>query len=148
MRIRYPALTVLALAIATSVAACGSSGGSGGSGSSGGSEGSGKQTVAGAKVNFHGSKDVKGMSSLEIEADNFYFEPTVLTGTPGQHLTLTIKNSTSTEHNFTVESQHVDKDIEDSQSQTVAVTFPPSGTLSFFCEYHHGSGMGGGLQSS
>jgi plastocyanin len=136
VRIRYPALAVLALALA----ACGSSGGSGGSA---------KQPVAGASVNFHGTKDVTGMTSLEIEADNFYFEPTVLKGTPGQHLTLTIKNSTNdTEHNFTVESQHVDKDIEDGKSQTVAITFPASGTVRFFCEYHHGSGMGGGIQSS
>jgi plastocyanin len=146
VRIRYPALAVLALATATSVAACGSSGGTS-SGDGSGSGDSGKQTVAGASVNFHGMKDVTGMSSVDIEADNFYFEPTVLKGTPGQHLTLTIKNSTDTEHNFTVESQHVDKDIEDGKTVTLSVTLPSTGTIRFFCKYHHGSGMGGGLQS-
>jgi plastocyanin len=141
VRIRYPALVVLALAVATVGAACGSSAKSSGSGS-------GKQTVAGATVNFHGTRDVTGLSSLEIEADNFYFEPTVLKGAPGQHLTLTIKNGGDTEHNFSLESQHVNKDIAEGKSQTVSVTHPASGTVRFFCEYHHGSGMGGGLQSS
>ncbi len=141
MLIRYPAIAGLAVVLA----ACGSSGGKS---SGGGAEDSTKQTVAGVSTNFHGTKDVTGMSSLQIEADNFYFEPTVLKGTPGQKITLTIKNESSTEHNFSIEAQHVDKDIEDGKSQTVSVTLPASGTISFFCEYHHGQGMAGGLQSS
>ena len=143
MQIRSPALVVLAVTLA----ACGSSGGKS-SGSGAGSEDSGKQTVAGTSVNFHGTKDVTGMSSLEIEADNFYFEPTVIKGKPGQRLTLTIKNSSSTEHNFTVKSQHVNKDLNGGKTETVTVTLPSSGTISFFCEYHRTSGMAGGLQSS
>ena len=77
-----------------------------------------------------------------------HFEPTVIKGKPGQRLTLTIKNSSSTEHNFTVKSQHVDKDLEGGKTETVTVTLPSSGTISFFCEYHRTSGMAGGLQSS
>jgi plastocyanin len=131
VRIRH--LAVLAVSAAL-LAACGSSGSS-------------KHTIAGVSANDKGSKDVTGMTTFEIEADSFYFNPTVLKGSPGQHITLTIKNEASgTEHNFTVESQHVDKDLEAGKQQTVSVTFPASGTISFFCEYHKHSGMAGGLQ--
>jgi plastocyanin len=131
VRIRYPALAAAAVLLA----ACG------------GSSGSSKQDIAGVSTTFKGDKDVTGMSSVEIEADNFYFKPTVLKGTAGQKLTITIKNDTGTEHNFSQEAQHVNKDVEGGQSQTVQVTLPASGTISFFCEYHHGQGMAGGLQS-
>jgi len=134
VRIVYPALAATAVLLA----ACGSSGSSGDSG---------KQTVAGVSANFHGTKDVTGMSSLEIEADNFYFEPTVLKGSAGQKLTVTIKNDTGTEHNFSVDAQSLDKDLDGNKAQTINVTLPASGTISFFCKYHRGQGMAGGLQS-
>jgi len=35
---------------------------------------------------------------VSIEADNYYFEPSVLQPTPGQKLTLTIVNKSSTEY--------------------------------------------------
>lgn len=132
MRIRQ--LTVLAASVAL-LAACGSSGGS-------------KISIGGTKANDHGTKDVTGMTSLDIEADNFYFQPTVLKGSPGQHLTVTVKNDTGTNHNFSIASQHVNKDVDAKHDETVSITFPSSGTVSFFCEYHHAKGMAGGLQSS
>jgi plastocyanin len=132
---------VVVAALALVLAACGSSGSSGGSGG-------GQQTIAGLSANDHGAKDVTGMATLEVEADNYYFNPTVLKGSPGQQLTLEIKNETSTEHNFTLESQQLNKDISEGTTATVKLTFPASGTLSFFCEYHKAKGMAGGLQAS
>ena len=32
----------------------------------------------------HGTKEVKGQGELDLEADNYYFEPTFLRGTPGK----------------------------------------------------------------
>lgn len=112
----------------------------------GGSSGP-KTTIAGLSANDHGTKDVTGMTSLQIDARNFYFAPTVLKGTPGQHLTLTINNGTGTVHNFTISSQNVSKDVDANKTETVSVTFPSTGTLSFFCVYHKNKGMAGGLQS-
>jgi plastocyanin len=112
----------------------------------GGSSGP-KTTIAGLSANDHGTKDVTGMTTLEVEADNFYFEPTVLKGTPGQHLTLTIKNGTGTQHNFTMSAQSISKDVDAKKTETVSVTFPSTGTLSFFCVYHKNKGMAGGLQT-
>jgi plastocyanin len=112
----------------------------------GGSSGH-KVKVGSLSANNHGTKDVTGMTTLSVEADNYYFEPTVLKGTPGQRLTLTIENDTGTNHNFSIDAQHVNTDVDAKHDETVTVTFPPSGTLSFFCEYHKARGMAGGLQS-
>lgn len=140
MRIIYPAFAAGIVALS----ACGSSGGSssGGAGSN-----SGKQTIAGVPANGKGTKDVTGMPGVQIEADNFYFEPSIVKGSPGQRLTVTVKNVSSTEHTFTVTSPNVNKELGAGKSATVSLTLPASGTISFFCEYHKALGMAGGLQA-
>ena len=50
----------------------------------------------------HGTKDVKGKGELDLEADNYYFEPTFLRGTPGQKLKVEIENESGTLHNFSI----------------------------------------------
>jgi plastocyanin len=133
MSTRFRRLAIALGAIVVVLTACGG-GGSGGT------------KIAGRSANDHGSQDVTGMTSLQINEKNFYFQPTVLKGTPGQHLTLTLKNSSGTDHNFTLDAQHVNKDINAGQTETVSVTFPSSGIVSFFCAFHEHEGMAGGLQ--
>jgi plastocyanin len=118
-------------------------GGSGGKSSSAGSGGGGQKTIAGLRANDHGSKNVSG--EAEVELDDFYFEPTVLHGKPGSQITLELKNEGSTEHNFTIDSQSIDKDVEAGEDAKVSVTFPKSGELSFYCKYHKSMGMAGAL---
>lgn len=108
----------------------------------------GQSTIGGLAFNNHGSKNVAGMSSIEVEADNFYFEPSVLIGTPGQHLAVNLKNSASIPHNFTLQAQNINKDLDPNSKASVQVTFPTSGVLSFWCEYHKNSGMAGGVKAS
>ena len=148
-----------AIAVATAVAGCGS-GSSGGAtvaapggqpsspAASSPEESSTSDTVAGLTANDHGTKDVTGMSAMTIEADNFYFDPSVLKGTAGQKLTLVIENKSSTQHNFTVKAQNINSDLNSRGKVTTHVTFPSSGVLSFYCEYHKSQGMAGGLLSS
>ena len=148
------------LALAGALAACGS-GSSGGSsastgsqpsspaaGASGGSGSSTTDTVAGLTANDHGTMDVAGMSSLTITASDYYFNPSVLKGTPGQKLSLIIKNTSSVLHNFSLTAQNVNKDLNAGSTVTTHVTFPSSGVLSFFCQYHKSRGMAGGLLTS
>ena len=59
-------------------------------------------TVGDQKANDHGSEDVAGESELDLELDDFYFEPTVLTGRAGETLTLDLENEGDTEHNFSL----------------------------------------------
>jgi plastocyanin len=112
----------------------------------GGDEEGGTITVGGEKANDHGGKDVSGEHELGLELDDFYFEPTVLTGTAGESLTLHLENEGSTEHNFSVTDQGIDQDVEDGGKADVSVTFPDSGTLVFFCKYHQNMGMRGALE--
>lgn len=85
-------------------------------------------------------------STVNLEADNdngqFYFDPSCVKSSGGT-LSVTIKNTGSVEHNFTVKSLNIDKDIEKGESVTVSVKLPTSGVLMFYCEYHHASGMQG-----
>lgn len=96
--------------------------------------------------NRHGSTTASG-STLKLEADNFYFSPSIILGKPGQKVKLEIDNESGTEHNFTVKAQHVDLDLDAHSDKSATVTIPASGFVSFYCEYHQSSGMAGVLQT-
>ncbi len=128
-------------------AGCGSSSSSSSGGTttkeSGG--GGGQKTIAGVKANDHGTKAVEDNGKTEVELDDFYFEPTVLEGKPGQKVTLELKNEGETEHTFTIDSQSVDQDLGPGEEAEVDVTIPKSGVVSFYCKFHKSSGMAGAL---
>jgi plastocyanin len=142
------ALMFAAMTLAVAAAAgCGGYGGgskasstSEGSGSGGGG---GQINAAGVQANDHGSKSASGETKVEL--DDYYFEPTVLKGQPGQKVTLELENEGSIEHNFTVDSLGVDKDLEPGKEAKVTVTIPKSGAISFYCKYHKSEGMAGAL---
>ena len=93
----------------------------------------------------HGTKDVKGQGELDLEADDYYFEPTFLRGTPGQKLKVEIENESSTLHNFSIPDQHLDIDIPPKGKVVVEITFPSSGVVRCFCKFHSAKGMNGEL---
>jgi plastocyanin len=145
----------IATAMMTLAAACSSSSSSNSSSSSVGggpsspSE-SGKIAIGSDQANDHGTKDATGKSTFEIEADNddegFYFNPTVVTGSANQSLTLEIKNEGTAQHNFSIDSLGVNVTIAPGSSQEVKVTFPATGTVEFYCSFHRSLGMAGELQ--
>ena len=114
-----------------------------------GAAGSGAARQLGSiSVNDHGTASVKGKTSVTIEADNFYFSPSFISGDPGQQVAVQLKNdAASTMHNFSVTEQNVNVDLDPKKQASVNVTIPQSGVLVFFCEYHHASGMNGELLS-
>ncbi len=137
---RLVRLLVLFAALALVAAACSKKSPSSGGG------GGGTITIGSDKANNKGTKDVSGMASFELELDSFYFNPTVLKGSPGAQIKLELKNETTgTLHNFTLSAQTVDQDVQPGKSADVTVTFPQSGFLEFFCKYHKSSGMVGEL---
>ncbi len=142
-------VAVVALGLLPLLAGCGSSSSSSNGGttetsSAGESEG-GTTTVGGLKANNHGTKSVESSGKTEVELDDFYFDPTVLQGKPGEKVRLELKNEGKVEHSFTVESQGIDKDLEPGDEGEVTVTIPKSGAISFYCKYHKSSGMAGAL---
>jgi plastocyanin len=134
---------MLALAVVLLAAGCGGYGGKSKSGSTEGGGGGGKTTIAGVPANNHGTKSVS--SKAEVELDDYYFKPTVLKGKPGSSITLELKNEGAVEHNFTIDSQGIDKDLKAGEHATVSVTIPKSGSISFYCKYHKKMGMAGAL---
>jgi predicted lipoprotein with Yx(FWY)xxD motif len=93
----------------------------------------------------HGTKDVSKDSTIELEVDSNYFEPTFLRGEPGQKLTVKLSNESSALHNFSVPSQAIDQDLQSKEDASIDVTFPQSGVLLFLCKYHTSAGMNGEL---
>jgi plastocyanin len=93
----------------------------------------------------HGTKDVRNLSKLELEADDYYFSPTFLRGKPGQKLTLLVESEARTLHNLSISSLGIDKDIPPKGKVRLEVTFPASGVLAFTCKFHGGLGMNGQL---
>jgi plastocyanin len=139
MRTRIVSLLAVVLALALVATACSKKASGGGGGTI---------TIAGQKANDHGTKDVAGASSVGLEQNNFYFNPTILKGTAGQKVTLDLSNKGSALHNFSITDQNVNQDVQPGQNAQVTVTFPQSGTLVFFCKYHQTLGMVGALEVS
>ena len=109
----------------------------------------GKITIGSDQANDHGTEDATGKSTFEIEASNdssgYFFKPTILQGSGGQSITLEIKNDGSVPHNFSITSMNVNVTVEPGASQEVKVTFPQTGTVEYFCSFHHALGMAGEL---
>jgi plastocyanin len=152
MHTRTFVLSSVAAAALITLAACSSSSStaspaSGTSSSS--SSSSGKITIGSDQANDHGTEDATGKTTFEIEASNdssgYFFKPTILQASGGQSITLEIKNEGSVPHNFSITSMNVNVTIQPGASQEVKVTFPPTGTVEFFCSFHHALGMAGEL---
>jgi plastocyanin len=96
-------------------------------------------------VNDEGTEDATGSTELELEADDFYFEPTFIKATPGSTLTLTVGNEGDASHTFTVDDQQIDTEVEPGASADVQVTVPDDGTVNYYCRFHRGQGMQGAV---
>jgi plastocyanin len=148
MRASGPAALALVLALGLVATACAEEqvAGGGGGGGGGGQEEGGTATIAGQEATSHGSEDVTGTDEVELELDDFYFEPTVLEGEAGQTLTVSMFNEGDAAHTFTIDELQIDEELQPGdEGVTAEVTFPDSGALVFYCRFHVGGGMLGGL---
>jgi len=93
----------------------------------------------------HGTQDVRGLTEIDLEADDDYFAPTYLLGAPGQKLRLEIENDSASLHNVTIPALRIDRDIPPQGKVEVEVTFPRAGAVPFFCKFHGAMGMAGAL---
>jgi plastocyanin len=102
-------------------------------------------TIDGVSYANHGTKDVRKLSKLELEADDYYFSPTFLRGRPGQKLTLIVESEGRALHNISIPALGIDKNIPPRGKVQFEVTFPPSAVLAFTCKFHAALGMNGQL---
>ena len=144
------------LAVGTlALAACGSSSNDNSSSSSTGastvasSSGGGyghKSSSATTRTTSNSSSDDSGKNEVEMYDD--YFKPKTISGKPGSTVKVELKNEGSNEHNFKIDGQKADADVEPGKNATVSVVIPKSGAVPFYCEYHKGLGMVGKVQAS
>ena len=103
--------------------------------------------IGGQNVEVQGTDDVGGQTAEDVDQIHDTFDPTVLSGSGGQTLTITLHNRDQTTHNFSLPQQQIDTDVPPGGTATVTVTFPANGSLPFFCKYHRRVGMLGVLRA-
>jgi plastocyanin len=107
-------------------------------------------TVDGSVTN-KGTKDVstKGASAtVDLDAYNFYFEPTFIKAAPGQKLKIELHNEGSVTHTFTDPALNIDQVLQPEQKADVEITVPATGTIQFYCRFHRDSGMQGAIYTT
>jgi plastocyanin len=124
--------TILLLALALGLSACG------GGGSSGKKKAKEELKILGKTVEVRGrAKPTTG--KLSIELDDSYFKPNVIAGSAGKKLSITFENEGKATHNFSLAAQKIDKDVKPGATLTITVTFPAKDRIAFFCKYHKDS---------
>src|SRR5207245_239933 len=101
-------------------------------------------------VNNHGTKKLTGMTaSIELEQDNFYFNPTFVNTEKGAKITVELKNEGNVPHNFSIDALKVDQTVEPDKTATVTVNLPAAAApVAFYCKFHKSQGMQGAFYSS
>lgn len=101
-------------------------------------------TLAGT-VNEKRTKALSG-DELELEADNFYFDPTYITATSDAgKIKIDITNEGAAPHTFTSDELGVDQEVQPGEKQEVEVDLTEAGTFEFYCRFHKAGGMRGAI---
>ncbi|HEX2030958.1 MAG TPA: cupredoxin domain-containing protein [Actinomycetota bacterium] len=105
----------------------------------------GTVAVDGEVANDRGSLHVGPGGEVVVEAGDYFFAPTVLTGAVGLDRDVEVRNVGSVRHNISIPGLRIDEDLEPGAATTLVVAFPESGSTVFFCRFHRARGMLGAL---
>lgn len=83
------------------------------------------------------------VKSIEVELNDDYFNPEVITIPNGTVTTLILKNKGTKEHTFTVEKLGIDVEVQPGKEKTITVQPKQPGTYELTCRYHFQEGMVG-----
>lgn len=128
------------LAVAVAAIACG-----GGSSASPQSSAQSCADLAGlsGRVNDRGSAAATG-TTLDVQADDFFFAPTCETEVSAGTVTLIVQNVGGALHNVSIPGLGIDEDVP--PGETIRVNIDAgSAPIQYFCKYHRTSGMVGAL---
>ena len=81
--------------------------------------------------------------AIEVELNDNYFNPKVLTILNGKTTPLILKNQGKKEHTFTVEKLGIDAEVQPGKEKTITVKPKKPGTYELICRYHFQEGMVG-----
>ncbi len=95
-------------------------------------------------VTNRGTREVSGSTPFAL--DEFFFEPTFITGDPGAEITLNATNEGTVLHTFVLREQNIDVELREGEERAIEVELPEQGqTLRFICRIHEAQGMVGAL---
>jgi uncharacterized cupredoxin-like copper-binding protein len=83
------------------------------------------------------------VKAIEVELNDDYFNPKVITIPNGKTTTLILKNKGKKEHTFTVEKLRIDAEVQPGKEKTITVKTKKPGTYELICRYHFNEGMVG-----
>lgn len=83
------------------------------------------------------------VKAIEVELNDDYFNPTVITIVSGKTTPLILKNKGKREHTFTVEKLGIDTEVQPGKEKTITVNPKNPGTYELICRYHFSRGMVG-----
>ena len=89
------------------------------------------------------TQPMETVKSIEVELNDDYFNPKVITIPNGTTTTLILKNKGKKEHTFTVEKLGIDAEVQPGKEKTITVKPTQPGTYELICRYHFQEGMVG-----
>jgi uncharacterized cupredoxin-like copper-binding protein len=89
------------------------------------------------------TQPVETVNSIEIELNDDYFNPKVISIPNGTTTTLILKNKGKKEHTFTVEKLGIDAEVQPGKEKNITVKPQKPGTYELICRYHFQQGMVG-----
>ena len=89
------------------------------------------------------TQPMETVKSIEVELNDDYFNPKVITIPNGTTTTLILKNKGNKEHTFTVEKLGIDVEVQPGKEKTITVKPKQPGTYELICRYHFQKGMVG-----
>jgi plastocyanin len=81
--------------------------------------------------------------AIEVELNDDYFNPKVITIPNGTTTKLKLKNKGKKEHTFTVEKLGIDAEVQPGKEMTISIKPQQPGTYELICRYHFQEGMVG-----
>lgn len=101
--------------------------------------------TAGSSISVFAQSDneTRPMNTVEVELNDDFFNPKVITVSSGSTTTLILKNKGKKEHTFTVEKLNVDVELQPGEEKTISVKPEKPGTYELICRYHFKEGMVG-----
>jgi plastocyanin len=145
MRRMLPALA-LSAAVVLALAACGDDGGGSDTNDNGSS--SDEPVTLERPLNNEGTQDIGDGTTVDLEADDDYFNPTFTKATAGAEITVTIDNEGEKTHTFTIDDQNVDVEVAPGDTAEATVTVPDDDALRYYCRLHEDQGMQGAFYSA
>ena len=89
------------------------------------------------------TQPIESVKAIEVELNDDYFNPKVITIPNGRTTTLILKNKGKKQHTFTVEKLGIDAEVQPGKEKTITVKPIKPGTYELMCRYHLQEGMVG-----